>query len=360
MNHKRSILIWVFFVAVVFFWSCASEQLTSARLYIREENWEKAEAMLLAAAEVEPDNPEVYFHLGKEIYARRGEWDKMNEMFDKALSLDPKKKLPTGVVVKDAVEVTRTQLWGDRYNNGAALYNKAIQAEGDERIEFLRQATDQFETAKLIKPEEPKTYKNLVFCYLYTNQPERLSSTIDEALERNPEDAELLIAAAKVLRDEGDSDKTIEYLEKALRLDPDNVEAARFLAEIYYDQGDKEGAIFAYEKAIREDPDNVDLHFNLGVLYLQIKDYDFAEEEFQKVLALDPEDWEAILGIGEAYEQMERWEDAEYYYRKSLRFSPDDPILLRAMARVVYRQGRIDEAQGLLDKAKALVPQGQD
>ncbi|MFQ6675760.1 MAG: tetratricopeptide repeat protein [Fidelibacterota bacterium] len=354
MIHRNAIIAWAILVTGVIFWGCASEQLTSARLYIREENWEKAEEMLLEALEVEPDNPEIYFHLGKEIYGRRGEWDKMNEMFDKAMSLDPNKKLPTGVAVRDAVNGTRTQFWGDHYNKGAGLYNRAIQSSGEERVDLLSRATSEFEIAKTIMPEEARTYKNLVFCYLYTDQPERLTTTLDEALERNPEDTELLLTAAKVFKDQGNVDRAVELTEKALQIRPSNVDAARFLAEIYYDQGDREGAIFAYQKAIREDPENADLHFNLGVLYLQIRDYDFAEEQFQAVLKFNPDDWEAAMGIGEAYERMEEWEDAEYYYRKALRIHPDDPVLLRGMARVIYRQGRIDEAESLLNEAKAL------
>ena len=56
--------------------------------------------------------------------------------------------------------------------------------------------------------------------------------------------------------------------------------------------------------------------------------------------------------MGEAYEGMERWEDAEYYYRKALRSKPDNPTLLRNLGVVIYRQGRMEEGQEYLDKAK--------
>ncbi|MFQ6673476.1 MAG: tetratricopeptide repeat protein [Fidelibacterota bacterium] len=340
----------------VFFWGCASEQLTSARLYLREENWDKAEEMLLAAMEVQPDNPEIYFHLGKEIYGRRGDWDKMNDMFDKAVSLGVGKKLPTGDSVKEAVQNARRSFWSDYYNKGADTYNRAVQSSGEERSEYLDTAIQAFETAKKIMPEEPKTYRNLVFSYLHSGQSELLQSTLDEALAKNPKDADLLVTAAKVFKDRGDYDQAVEFLEKAIRIAPGNSMALRFLAEIYYDQGDKEGAIFAYKKAIREDPENVDLYFNLGVLYLQIGDYDFAEDQFQKVLTLNPDDKEAAMGIGEAYERMEQWEDAEYYYGKALRVDSQNPTLLRALARVIYRQGRMEEAEDYLERAKATGP----
>ena len=78
------------------------------------------------------------------------------------------------------------------------------------------------------------------------------------------------------------------------------------------------------------------------------------EEEFQKVLKLNPNDTQAAIGMGEAYEGMKRWEDAEYYYSRALRADGENPVLLRAMGRVVYLQGRVDEGTEYIDKAKEI------
>ncbi|MCH8068392.1 MAG: tetratricopeptide repeat protein [Candidatus Marinimicrobia bacterium] len=354
MFSKKLIQSFVVIGVTVMFWGCASEQLESARLYIREENWSKAEEMLLAAIEVEPDDAEIYFLLGKEIYAHQAEWDKMNSMFDKAMSLDRDKKLRTGEPLHSAVQNERAKYWSVYYNKGADSYNVALQSEGSQKKESLEKAIDAFNTAIRIYGEEPKTYRNLLFCYVQLKDSEQIALTLNQALRKNPEDGSLLITAGKVSLDDGDVDKAIEYLEKAIRVDRRNSSAIRLLADAYYEKGDKEGAIFAYKKAIRNDPDNVDLNFNLGVLYLQIEDYDFAEEKFRKVLQLNPDDFEAIMGVGEAYERLEQWEDAEYYYNKALRIEAENATLIRALARVIYRQGRVEEGSELLNRAKAL------
>ena len=67
---------------IFYFVGCTSEELTSARLYIQQKNWEKAEEYLLKAMEVEPENPEVFYSLGKYIYAKKKDWENMNKMFD--------------------------------------------------------------------------------------------------------------------------------------------------------------------------------------------------------------------------------------------------------------------------------------
>ena len=342
-------------MAAIVFYGCPSEELTSARLYVKEENWEKAEEMIVAAIEVTPEDPEPYYLMGKEVHARNEEWAKMNEMFAKAVELGPEYKLPDGQLLPIATETWTTFYWSREYNAGADAFNQAIgAADAEEKKAKFLEAIDGFNTAKVIRPNEPGSYKNLVFCYIQLKDQAMLESTLNEALEINPDDPDMLFTAGKVFKDNGDLDTAIDYLERGLRINPSSSIGARYLADAYYDMGDKEGAVFAYTKAIRSDPENADLHFNLGVLYLQLEDFEMTEEEFQKVLKLNPNDTQAAIGMGEAYEGMKRWEDAEYYYSRALRADGENPRLLRAMGRVVYLQGRVDEGTEYIDKAKEI------
>tara|TARA_B100000315_G_C14595281_1_gene598651 strand:- start:13810 stop:14877 length:1068 start_codon:yes stop_codon:yes gene_type:complete len=331
---------------------CASPELTTARLAIREEDWDKAESALLAAAKVEPENAEIFYLLGKEIYARNSQWDKMNEMFGEAMRVGAGNKLSTGKTVDESISDSKNLYWSELYNKGADKYNKAINSEGDEKYKFLAEAISLFESAIQANPDEARTYNNLFHSYLFAGNEDKVSAKLDEALERHPDNVEILIHASKISKDNGDLGRTVEILEKAYRLDNQNMLIITMLAEAYYDTGDKEGAIFAFTKAIRNDPENTDLYYNLGVLYLQIGDYDFAEEEFRKAIDLNPEDAEAIMGMGEAYERLERWDDAENFYLSALEIDMGNPGLLRALSRVVLRQERMEESTDYLQRAK--------
>ena len=343
-----------FLSIVLVFYGCPSEELTSARLYVQQEDWAKAEDMIKAAIEVTPDDPEPYYLMGKEIYGRNFQWKEMNEMFNKALNLNASYKLPDGKTIQSSVETWRTVHWSREFNIGADAFNLALRAEDkDEKKSHLIEAIDGFNKAKLIRPDDPQSYKTLVSCYIQLENQELLESTLEEALKINPDDPDLLFTAGQNFKENGDLDQAIEYLERGLRINPASSIGASILANAYYEQGDPESAVFAYTKAIRVEPDNPDLHFNLGVLYLQLKDYEMVEEEFQNVLRLNPDDTQAIIGIGEAYQGMERWEDAEYYYGLALRKDPDNPALLRNLGVVIYRQGRTEEGQELFDRAKA-------
>ena len=119
-NSKLYLFLAIFYLGIL---GCASEELTSARLYIQQENWGKAEEFLLKALKVEPENPEIPYLLGKLIYAKEKEWGKMNEMFDLALKLDKEKVILEGNTVKQYVEQSRSQIWSNSFNIGVNEYN---------------------------------------------------------------------------------------------------------------------------------------------------------------------------------------------------------------------------------------------
>jgi|TARA_B100000315_G_scaffold258418_1_gene310442 tetratricopeptide (TPR) repeat protein len=337
------------------FYGCPSEELQSARNYVKEKNWEEAEAKLTAAIEVNPEDPEPYFLMGKEIYARNGEWSKMNEMFDKAAELGPTYKLPDTQSLLAAIDTWRTIYWSGEFNKGADNYNLAINSQDStEKENYFHLAIAGFTMAKEIRPDEATSYKNLVNCYIQIKNQEMLEVTLDEALSINPEDPDLLFTAGRNFMDNDDLDAALLYLERGMEIDPGNSYGAQSLAAAYYMMGDKEGAIFAYTKAIRSDPNNSDVHFNLGILYLDLGDSEMAEEEFLKVLEINPDDTQATIHIGEAYEEMKKFEDAEYYYNRALRGGAENPSLFLAMSRVLLLQGRKDEADEFFEKYKSM------
>ena len=154
-NSKLYLFLTIFYLGIL---GCASEELTSARLYIQQENCEKAEEFLVKALEVEPENAEIPYLLGKLIYAKRKEWNKMNEMFDRALKLDKEKVILEGGTVKQYVEQSRSQFWSNTFNIGVNEFNKFRKLSGDERKAALNKAISLFKEAMHISPGEPQTY----------------------------------------------------------------------------------------------------------------------------------------------------------------------------------------------------------
>ena len=93
MLNKQRIWAAILGFAAVIIISCTSQEYTSAKVYIQQQEWNKAKEFLVKAIEVESENPEIPYQLGYHIYGvREKNWEKMNQSFDAALAIDQIKK----------------------------------------------------------------------------------------------------------------------------------------------------------------------------------------------------------------------------------------------------------------------------
>ena len=100
-NKKLLVMLCTFI-----FWGCPSEEYTSAKLYLQQNDLEKAEEFLVKAMAIEVDNPEIPFQLGHHIYGKDGRWAEMNDVYNKALEIDPNRKILDGSTVKDMINIS--------------------------------------------------------------------------------------------------------------------------------------------------------------------------------------------------------------------------------------------------------------
>ncbi|MFQ6604764.1 MAG: tetratricopeptide repeat protein [Fidelibacterota bacterium] len=334
---------------------CASEELTSAKLYIQQENWEKAEEFLLKAMVVEPENPEIPYLLGQKIYARRSDWKKMNEMFDKALEIGADKAILQGGLVRDYVKNSRAKAWADAYNDAVTRFNKIRTVEGEEREKALDSTIEGFETALLIDPSETQTYPILSLVYIEKGYNDKALELLSQAQNQEFDDPKLLVTLGQSYIRLGVLEDAVTALNKALELDPSNLAAAKLLAQTWYDLDNLDMAIQTYEKAIeleKVDIKKADLHFNLGILYMKAGNITMAEDNFTYAYDLNPDDVESLVGIAQTFEQAEKWKKAEKYYKELVYLEPDNPEHYRSMARVLIKQGRPEEATRYFEKSK--------
>ena len=122
MTKTKIITLILFSLMLVLFIGCASEELTSAKLYIQQQDWNNAEIYLVKAMAVEPENPEIPYLLGDLIYGKNKDWGKMNEMFDKALSLGGDKVILQGGTVSAYVAQSQEKHWVTIYNKGIGFF----------------------------------------------------------------------------------------------------------------------------------------------------------------------------------------------------------------------------------------------
>ncbi|MFC1784953.1 tetratricopeptide repeat protein [Candidatus Neomarinimicrobiota bacterium] len=357
MTRTKIIRIALFSLILVLLIGCASEELTSAKLYIQQQDWDNAEIYLVKALAVEPENPEIPYLLGDLIYGQKQEWGKMNEMFDKALSLGGEKVILQGGTVSDYVTQAQERHWVTIYNKGISFFNEFRKFGEGQDSPILQDAIASFKTAIEVNPNNGQAYGILSNCLFASGDLEGALDAVTTGTAKDPGNFDLNMTAGNMYSNTDDKESALIYYKQAVGIDPTNSLARRQLAQMYYDVGDKEMSLATYQDAIAKETDNnlkADLYYNLGVLNMQLGDFQQAEDNFSLAYDYNPDDIDALRGIAQTFENAEKWSRAEYFYLKLIDMEPENPQHYRAMARVLLRQGDTDRAQEYFDKSKEM------
>lgn len=353
MNQKTKQLLCIGLISVVL-WGCGSSaEYTTAKIAIEEENWVKAEEYLIKSLEVEPDNPEVMVQLGYHVHAKKREWAKMNDLFDRAVGVDPAAKMNSRPI-SEIVKNYRAMFWAESYNSAVRKFN-GYKGSND-KLE-LNEAIDLFNQSVEIDPSEGQTYAILATCYYELGDNESAIANGKKASELLPNEFQPNMTLGQILSFSGNKEEAIGYIKKAIEIDPTSSNAIRTLATLYYDLGDKEKSVETFQAAIKMETDKklkANLYFNLGVLNMQLNNFQDAEDSFLDAYDLNPDDTEALIGIAQTFENAEKWRRASKFYRELITLEPENPAHYKGMARVLMKQGDPEGATRYFEKAKKL------
>ncbi len=102
--------------------------------------------------------------------------------------------------------------------------------------------------------------------------------------------------------------------------------------------------------------------FNEAMSALNAKDFAASTAAFEKAAELDPKQFAVWANMAAAYEGLaatspEAYDKAASAYTKALEIKPDDAGLYNNFALMRVKQGNIDEAASMLDKAASLDPE---
>ncbi|MBN2410933.1 tetratricopeptide repeat protein [candidate division KSB1 bacterium] len=281
----RYVAVIMLLVGILSIMACQTKEVTSAKVYIQQDNWEKAIEQLENAIKLYPNDVEAHYLLG-EGYANQGNWDGMNQMFKKSLELSPQ--------FDQQIKSTREKYWVTTFNSGVNRING----------KDLDGAIEKFQTCILIDSQKIGAYRNLAIALTQKQQFDEAKSMYQKALEIEPENVEVIQALAALYFDSKEYNKVVELENKALELDPTNTDPIANLALAYDFLGEKQLARETYEKALAMNPDDADLLFNLARLHYLNGEYEKAIELFGKVISSKPDDFDANVNVGNAFLSM--------------------------------------------------------
>jgi len=380
MKHSSPILIGLALLAYFSLtgFQCGSAEVTSAKLYMQQQQWEKAEESLLREVTKNPNSEEAWFLLGQARLEQK-KYTGMDEAYTKALGIS--------TAHKSEIERNRLAIWANLYNEGVASYNK-----GKEDPAKYDEALSKFGTAIKLQPDSSTTYYVAALAHYAKEDLAGAQAKLETCLEKDPNNAEAAIFLGQLYYLKGGElksaddpaaaaqfGKAAEAFEIAYRADPSNTETIANLIDSYEQAGQSDKALALTRDAVERDPENKVFRYAYGVFLVKQGDFAGSVGQFQKAVEIDPEYDDAIYNLGVAYlnwgvkekqESDKRAEEAQKAGRKvsedrsyqerfkqalpwlelASRKRPNDALLWQQLGRVYANLNMVEKSKAAFDR----------
>ena len=384
----RRIIISLVIIGITFSltaFQCTSTDLTSARLYISQDNLEKAKEALLREVQANPKSDEGFYLLGF-IAGKEGDIENMLSNFDKSLAISDK--------WKSDITLARKSYWADSFNKGVAYFNKASNAgTEDSTAMFYDKAVEAFQLGVLCEPDSVPTYKNLAFALINVQKQEEAIAPLKKIIELEPTTdtytmlGDIYVNQGDVLMNNFKSNKmpndsinavakyssAIELLENGKKEFPEDSQILLMLSNAYIKADKMDVAMDAFKLGVVKEPTNQYYKYNYGVLLLQNKDFENAAAQFKGAVDIDPDYTNAVYNLAVTYvrwgtQEREQAEvdgvESETYKEKFklalphlegyLEKNPEDAVVWELLGKVYGNLGNNEKSMEAFDKADNL------
>ena len=294
---------------------CGSAELTSAKLYVQQKNWAKAEESCLKELAKNDKNEEAWYILGQVRYETK-KYPAALEAFNRASGISDAHKADIGKY--------RLVMWQSAFNDGVRYYNA-----GRDTASYYAKALESFNSAIAAQPDSAMSYYVAGRTALAMKDMNTAVGYFENALTKNPKYVDAASALGEVhyivgvdkvnAKDEAGANqefvKATAAFETAYKLAPENSTTITALIEVYERTKNPGKALSITREAVAKDPGNKTYRYALGVFLLKQAEllsaggaYDSAAvkytegiDQFKKALEIDPDYADATYNCGVAY-----------------------------------------------------------
>jgi tetratricopeptide (TPR) repeat protein len=232
--------------------------------------------------------------------------------------------------------------------------NKETQEEESFASKELRDIS--VKTSSHIKPTEKLTdskraeiVKNVALIYKMNGEDEKAIAALKEAREDNPDDMNLLLVEADLQLKLGNKDAFRGLIEEAVLKDPGNAELRYNLGVMAADSGDKATAKKHYDKAIELDRTYVNAYINMAALVLSSEQPMIDE---MNGLGSSKKDNLRYDELKEARQQL--YKDALPYLTKAVEVKPKNIDAAKTLMNIYSILGETAKYKAIKEKVEAL------
>ncbi|HUK47534.1 MAG TPA: tetratricopeptide repeat protein [Terriglobales bacterium] len=308
-------------------WGSGIETAREARAVdqaLQKGDYPSAIASATRAAHSAPQNAELWFLLG---YAARlgNNYSLSLEGYQRGLQLKPSSIPGLSGEAQTYAKMGRTSDAQDLLKKVLAANPKSptdLQLSGELALNTdPTTALDLLKRADAIQPDA-RTELLIARAYQKLNQTDASKQYLDRALNRAPNDPNVLRAVAAYYRDEGKFDESIATLQKAVQQNPD---ALAELGYTYGLAGKKKEAADAYIRAANRYPKDAPLQLSAAQALVNTGSFEQASDYLKRAEPADPNNYRlhAIRAEMDALEDHN--DDAIKEYQAAIRNLPEAP-----------------------------------
>jgi len=207
-------------------------------------------------------------------------------------------------------------------------------------------------------PDDQSSRRLLAACYERAGRLHLAISLYTQALERSPDDINIIVPAVAMLYRAQRYEQANEILDRAIRENPaatTDMRLARLALQRHQRQGDLEPAADILENLLSADPENNDDRFTLALIRMFQEDYQQARQLLNQLKIMDPGYLPAVAGLVELNIRQGKRDEAINLCNETVdRLGNPQAYILRS--RAYMRLAEIEKARQDMEKAISLEP----
>lgn len=206
------------------------------------------------------------------------------------------------------------------------------------------------------QPDSLEVIGLLAAAHTLNREPQLAKETYSNAVSKAAENINLRLAYAQFLARTGDIDSALKQLDDALQRNPKDARVILAKAEVEGAKKDWSAAEATTAKLKDIQPNHPFPSYRMGLVYLAQGKTDAGIAELEKSLALAPAAVEPLAALVNAYMRQNKSAEALARIEGGLKASPNNVALLQLKSEVYAAQGKYADAEGVLRQAIAANP----
>ena len=244
-------------------------------------------------------------------------------------------------------------------------------SSGQDRVDRLNKALNYYQDATALSPHNAQLFDEWGQTYAVLGEYDKAMEKYQQALALDSQYNQTYLLMGELAMQQKKWDEAKAVYEQLIALSPSSADAYAALGYVHTQRGDLEAALQAYQKAVELSPKTFNHRKNLSIIYQQLGRLDEAIQEATEALALattddqkqtmenfiaqlrqqqsaptaeESQQAQELLLLGSTQMNAGQWISAEASFSQVLSLDPYNAQAHSALAYVLAKQGRTEEA----------------